>query len=89
MTDTGPRPWVVTWRGHRWTGADLTGADLVDLELFVQGGWRSLDPWAHPTHLVALIAVLTANHTDTDAETAILDVKRAPAEEIIGALTPE
>lgn len=80
------KPWRIIWAGASFTGNDLTASDLIDLQLLVDDGWRSCDPWTGPLHLAALIAVYTARTTGGDVAIIREQVKAVPARDLIAAL---
>jgi hypothetical protein len=80
------KPWKITWAGQTFTGDDLIAADLIDLQLILDDGWRSCDPWTGPLHLAALIAVYTARTTGADPGIVREQLKSVPARELLAAL---
>ena len=82
------RPWTITWRSQTWSddSVELNAADVCILQALVGDSWASVNPWASPAHLAAMIAVLWAKTSGIDATDALLLVGDTPAEEFIGSI---
>lgn len=83
------KPWRITWRGTEFTDDDLTVQDLCAMQVFLNRGYGSLDPWAGPLELAVCIAAYVARVKELpDMDGIIAEVQSAPAVELLTALEP-
>lgn len=79
---------TLTWRGQSWTDDEVLAMDLVTVQHILGGGLENFDPWTGPAQVLAFVSALVSRDTGRDLDDVLAEIRHAPAEELVAAITP-